>query len=197
MKKLADCFNTILHPSEGQLREKGSRFFGFAYRIQNAAEVKLFVAHLQQQFPDATHHCYAWLLSEDEWRAFDDGEPHHSAGTPILRAIQSCQLEEVLVVVVRYFGGKQLGVPGLIEAYKNCALETLKNATLVTETRMATLEIEFPFEKENQVYHALKQLPVKFQTLYLNDKIKLTIKYPLSEEQFVKKWIQKELWWSK
>ena len=105
-------------PAEATLRERGSRFLAFAYPVQDEATLKSLLQSVKLQFPDATHHCYAVVMHPDKsyQRSNDDGEPSNTAGRPILRMILSKDLTNVLVVVVRYFGGTQLGIPGLIKA---------------------------------------------------------------------------------
>lgn len=114
-------------PAEATLRERGSRFLAFAYPVQNEATLKSLLQSVKQQFPDATHHCYAVVMHPDKsyQRSNDDGEPSNTAGRPILRMILSKDLTNVLVVVVRYFGGTQLGIPGLIKAYGDAAKAAL------------------------------------------------------------------------
>jgi len=116
---MKDYFYTISKGGEGFYKEKGSKFIGLAFRVRDEEEVKETLEEVKKQYHDGRHHCYAYILSEDKLRANDDGEPNHSAGDPILGQIKSKNLTEVLIVVVRYFGGTKLGVPGLINAYKN------------------------------------------------------------------------------
>jgi len=118
-----DSFYVPERSAEAALRERGSRFYSFAFPAQSDADAKHFLTQLRQKYPDATHHCYALVLGADSSyrKASDDGEPSNSAGQPILRAIQSAGLTQTLVVVVRYFGGTQLGIPGLIKAYGDSA----------------------------------------------------------------------------
>lgn len=166
MSLFTDTYYTITAPAEADLRERGSKFLAYAYPLQSEADVKKYLALLKKKYPDATHHCYAYRLGIDQaaYRASDDGEPANSAGRPILRAIQSLQLSNVLVVVVRYFGGKLLGVPGLIEAYGGAATLALKKATIVEKALMAHYTLFFPFEAENEAYRLLRQVQAKIET---------------------------------
>ncbi len=111
-------FHTIEGPSEGLYKQLGNKFMAFAYPVSSEEEVKIKIETLKKKYFDAHHHCFAWTLGEDKrrHRAFDDGEPNHSAGDPILGQIKSKNLTNVLVVVVRYFGGVKLGVGGLMQA---------------------------------------------------------------------------------
>ena len=118
---MADLYKSIQNPSEGLYKEKGSKFLAFAYPVSTVEEIKERMAYLQKQFHDARHHCYAWRLGADmeRYRVNDDGEPSGSAGNPIFGQIQSRELSDILVVVIRYFGGTLLGVGGLINAYRS------------------------------------------------------------------------------
>lgn len=123
-------YYTIKSQTEGLYKEKGSKFLAFAYPVTSDNQIKEIQVDLRKQYYDARHHCFAWVLGMDNqvWRANDDGEPAHSAGDPILGQIRSAELTNVLVVVVRYFGGTKLGVGGLINAYKTAAEEALAKA---------------------------------------------------------------------
>ena len=115
-----DTYMSIAAPSEGLFKDNGSRFIALAYPVESEEEVKQIVSALKKEYHDARHHCYAFRLGKDgqKWRASDDGEPSGSAGRPILGQIDSLNLSDILVVVVRYFGGMRRGIPGLIRAYK-------------------------------------------------------------------------------
>ncbi len=156
-----DTFKTIEGTSEGQFRDRGSKFLGFAFSISSETEVKEIINRLKKEHPQANHHCYAFRLTTDPsvYRASDDREPSGSAGKPILGAIQSLQLTNVLIVVVRYFGGSLLGVPGLIAAYRNAAQDALAHANILTKTVNERIEITFPYEYINDVHSLLKSEP--------------------------------------
>ena len=126
-------FLTIQKKSEGIYKEKGSKFIAYAYPIKTEEEVRPLLKSLKKEYYDARHHCYAFVLGKDKkrFRAADDGEPSNSAGAPILGQIRSLDLTNVLVVVVRYFGGTKLGVPGLITAYREAAKDALNQSTIV------------------------------------------------------------------
>ena len=129
-------YNTIEKPSFAEYKEKGSKFLAFAYPVDSETAIKERIDHLKKEYFDARHHCFAWMLGPDKthFRAFDDGEPNHSAGTPILGQIRSKGITNVLIVVVRYFGGVKLGVGGLISAYKTTAQLTLEEANIIEKT---------------------------------------------------------------
>ncbi len=127
-----DTYRSIAEPSRGLFRDNGSRFLAFAFPVESEEQVKQEVAALKKEYHDARHHCFAYRIGKDGllWRSNDDGEPSGSAGRPILGQIDSAGLSDVLVVVVRYFGGIKLGIPGLIRAYKTSAAEALAAAPL-------------------------------------------------------------------
>ncbi|WP_424963557.1 IMPACT family protein [Ekhidna sp.] len=141
-------FYTIQKQTEGLYKEKGSKFLAFAYPAQSEDEIKVIQSELRKEYYDARHHCYAWVLGMDDqiWRANDDGEPAHSAGDPILGQIRSFELTNVLVVVIRYFGGTKLGVGGLINAYKEATASALSKArrAMIFETR--EIVMSFPYD---------------------------------------------------
>jgi uncharacterized YigZ family protein len=126
-------YRTIQAPTEGIYKEKGSKFLAFAYPVETEADVKGHLERIKKEYFDARHHCFAYMLGADrkKFRAFDDGEPNHSAGDPILGQIRSKNITNVLVIVVRYFGGTKLGVGGLISAYKTAAEDALNRAAVI------------------------------------------------------------------
>ena len=131
--EVLDTYSGIAAPAEGLFKDNGSRFIAFAYPVETEAQVKEIVQSLKKEYHDARHHCFAYRLGYkgDVWRASDDGEPSGSAGRPILGQIDSLGLSDVLVVVVRYFGGIKLGIPGLIRAYKTSTADALGKAQIV------------------------------------------------------------------
>jgi putative IMPACT (imprinted ancient) family translation regulator len=132
-----DEYKTIAAPVESALKERGSKFRAFAYPVASEVEAKERLRRLRAEFPDATHICYAFRLGPrgDIWAASDNGEPGGSAGRPIYGRLLSVGVTDCMVAVVRWFGGKKLGVPGLIAAYKGAAAEALESAQIVTKTR--------------------------------------------------------------
>lgn len=159
-----DTYLTLAAPAEGVYKDKGSRFLAFAYPVFSEGEVKPLVDALKTRYYDARHHCYAWRLgcgaSEVgvRFRANDDGEPAGSAGRPILGQLLSRELTNVLVVVVRYFGGIKLGVPGLIAAYKGATADALDGAVAVERTENREAVAEFPYLAMNEVMRAVKEM---------------------------------------
>ncbi len=158
-----DTYNTIVKPAQSSFRDRGSKFMGYAFPVKNEAEVKLHLSQLKKEFHDATHHCYAYIIgpNAEAQRANDDGEPANTAGKPIQRAIHAKGITNVLVVVVRYFGGKLLGVPGLINAYGNTAVETLNQAVIIEKIVEEVHQVTFNYEEENAVFKILKNHDAK------------------------------------
>jgi uncharacterized YigZ family protein len=154
----SDEYKTIAEPSQGSFRDKGSKFLAFAFPAVSEQEVKQHLEALRKQYYDATHHCYAYVLGFDKsaYRFNDDGEPSGTAGRPIYGQLLSADLTNTLMVVVRYYGGTNLGVPGLIHAYKTAALEAINHATILNKIVKETYEIEYPYEAMNDVMKIIK-----------------------------------------
>ncbi|MBD1398471.1 YigZ family protein [Pontibacter sp. JH31] len=183
---MEDTYRTIAEPSEGLYKEKGSKFIALAYPVYSEEEVKEILAGLRKQYYDARHHCYAYSLGADKsrYRANDDGEPNHSAGDPILGQIRSADLSNVLVVVIRYFGGTKLGVSGLIHAYKTAAAEALSTATIEERHETALLQVHFAYPQMNDVMSLVKEydLSIKEQQFELDCRMTLEVRKKLQEE---------------
>ncbi len=153
-----DTFRTIQHPSEGLFKDKGSRFIARAFPVESVEQVKEILANLRKEYYDARHHCYAYRIGPGEasYRVNDDGEPANSAGKPILGQIQSNNLTNILIVVVRYFGGILLGVGGLINAYRSAAKNSLENSEIVVKTFNCRISIRFPYLAMNDVMRSIR-----------------------------------------
>lgn len=151
---------TIEKPATGSFKSKGSRFLSFAYPVEKEAEIQKILTSLRKEHFDARHHCFAWRLGTDsmKYRANDDGEPTHSAGKPILGQIQAFGLTNILVVVVRYFGGTLLGVGGLIQAYKAAAMDALNKTTIKEKFLTGKYRVSFPYSATNLIMKVVKQL---------------------------------------
>ena len=156
-----DSYIGIADVSEGLYKDKGSRFIAYAYPVVSEEDVKPLVDALKKEHHAARHHCYAYRIGMDGsvFRANDDGEPSGTAGRQILGAIDSAGLSDVLVVVVRYFGGILLGVPGLIRAYREAAADALANAVTVERIPVRRYGLEFRYEQMNDVQKLLKSFP--------------------------------------
>lgn len=153
-----DTYKTIKGISEGIFRDKGSKFIGYAYPIKSEAEIKEIVNKLKAEHTKARHFCWAIRLSTDRnvFKLNDDGEPSGTAGRPILNTLLSTDLTNILVVVVRYFGGTLLGVPGLINAYKNATIEALNANEIITKTVNDSYQIKFDYLTMNEVMRIVK-----------------------------------------
>jgi len=154
----SDSYKTIKSFSQGIFRDRGSRFIANAYPVSDPESVKPIVDGLRKEFHDARHHCYAYMIGHERtvWRVNDDGEPSGTAGKPILGQINSHGLTNVLIVVIRYFGGTLLGVPGLINAYRSAAAEAISGAEIIECTVQDYYEITFPYSSMNDVMKILK-----------------------------------------
>jgi uncharacterized YigZ family protein len=156
-------FLTLSAPAEGLYKEKGSKFYAFAYPVRSENEVKQKLGELRKKYFDARHHCFAYMLGADKskYRAFDDGEPNHSAGDPILGQIRSKNLTNVLVVVVRYFGGTKLGVGGLISAYKIATEEALSKGKVIECQVMKNIALNYEYTATPEVMKLIKEFDLK------------------------------------
>ena len=157
MSLFSDVYYEVERDSEFVLRERGSKFFAFVYGVKSDLEIKEKLEGLKREYPDATHHCYAWVMGArgEAQRANDDGEPGNSAGRPILRSILSVGVTNVLVVVVRYFGGTLLGSPGLIESYGGAAESALRAAGRSEKFIEENYEISSAFEHEQEIHRLI------------------------------------------
>ena len=156
---MEDTFKTISKPSEGLFKDKGSKFMSFAFPVESEDEIRNIIQVLRKAHHSARHHCYAWRLGYDKsvFRANDDGEPSSTAGKPILGQIQSFDLTNILIVVVRYFGGALLGVSGLINAYRNAASDAILQAEIIEKLVEKQLLIEFDYSVLNEVMKIFKE----------------------------------------
>ncbi|AZI67706.1 YigZ family protein [Kaistella daneshvariae] len=157
-------FETIQEPvADIFFREKGSKFIGFAFPVRSDAEIKDALQQIKEIHPKATHHCYAFRLgiNGENYRANDDGEPSGSAGLPIYNQLLAHNLTNILVIVVRYYGGTKLGVSGLVRAYKECAKSTLEEAEIITEELQIEIAITFDFSRQNVIFTLLNKFNAK------------------------------------
>ena len=157
---MEDTYKTIASPSEEILfKEKNSKFFGYAFPIQSELVIKPIIDSLRKQHPHAVHYCYAYQIGTETiiYRANDDGEPSNTAGTPIYGQIQSFGVTNVLVVIVRFFGGVKLGVGGLISAYRIAAQLTLESSEIIEKTIDIRFQIAFDYKNINKVMRVIKE----------------------------------------
>jgi len=188
-----DLYKTISSNSEGLYRDRGSRFMAMAFPLESEDEIKEKLALLRKEYHDARHHCFAWRLGPDleRYRINDDGEPSGSAGRPIFGQIQSRELTNILVVVIRYFGGTLLGVGGLIKAYKTSASNALDMAEIIERRVEKLINLNFSYEAMNTVMSIIKEFDLAFDQQQFNLNCSLTLRVwnrqlPLVTERFNK-----------
>lgn len=181
-----DTYKTISKPSDEVIfKDKNSKFFGYAFPVSNEDDIKNHIENLKKQHHSARHWCYAYLLGTQEehltYRVNDDGEPNNSAGMPIYGQIQSFEVTNVLIVVVRYFGGVKLGVSGLINAYKTTAQMALESSNIVTEIISKHILVAFDYANINKVMRIIKEKNLKVIHQKLELDCEITISVRLSE----------------
>jgi uncharacterized YigZ family protein len=154
----SDTYLTVRVVSEGLYKEKGSRFIAYLYPVTTPDEVRVIIEKVRREYHDARHHCFAYMLgpARQVWRVSDDGEPSGTAGKPILGQINSYGLTNILIIVVRYFGGKLLGVSGLINAYRSAAGSAITNGEIIEKTIRDFYELRFPYTSMNDVMRIIK-----------------------------------------
>ena len=183
-----DTYLTVEKPAEGSYKDKGSRFLAFIHPIQSENEVKDILSSLKTKYHDARHHCYAYALGlhRDTFRAVDDGEPSSTAGKPILGQIIANNLTNVLIVVVRYFGGIKLGVPGLIQAYRQASADAISNASIIQRTEDITLHLQFPYTAINDVMKILKDMNPNILSRQFEIECQLTLSIRRNQSQTIR-----------
>jgi uncharacterized YigZ family protein len=188
-------YQTIKALSEGFYKEKGSKFLAFAVPVQSEEEVKAFIAQKRKEHHLAVHVCSAFRLGADKklYRASDDGEPSNSAGPPILGQIQAFDLTNILIAVVRYYGGTNLGVGGLISAYRTAAKEALEAAQIVKKEEEIQFSIQFPYEKLYLVMDLLKKANVEIVQQSLDSECSLLLRIELSSSKIIQAQLDKFL----
>lgn len=182
---IKDTYLTIDIPSEGIFKDKGSKFLAFAYPLSDDAMVKDFVQNLKKEHHSARHHCFAFKLGNqgEHYRANDDGEPSGTAGRPILGQLNSYNLTNILVIVVRYFGGTLLGVSGLINAYKNATIEALENASIIEKIIENHYQLRFDYPLQNTVMKAIKDYNTEITKSQFEMDCQLSIAVRLNNEE--------------
>jgi uncharacterized YigZ family protein len=175
-----DTYFTIESATEAAFRDRGSKFIAYAFPVSNEDEIKEHIQSLKKLHPSSRHACYGFRINpmNEYWRANDDGEPSSSAGKPILGQIRSLELQNVLVVVIRYFGGTLLGVPGLINAYKTAAYEALSNAKIIEKTVTEMVELRVSYEKMGDVMKFAKDSGFEYDNPIMQDDFRLRIHIP-------------------
>ena len=162
---IKDSYKSIAAEAKGLFKDNGSRFIAHAYPVETEDEVKEIVAALKKEYYDARHHVYAYRLGYmgDKFRANDDGEPSGSSGRPVLGQIDSCGLSDILVVVIRYFGGIKLGIPGLIRAYKSSTADALANAQIIEKIASQVFRVHFGYMSMNGVMKVCKDMGLEIR----------------------------------
>ena len=183
---MTDEYRTIATISEGYYTEKRSKFLAFAHHVETIDEVKGILAGYRKKYYDARHVCYAYMLgaSREEFRANDDGEPSSTAGKPILGQINSNELTDILIVVVRYYGGVNLGTSGLIVAYREAAADAITHATIETRQVEEVITYSFSYPQMNDVMRIVKEMNprVLSQTFDTTCEIRLSIRQSEAEQ---------------
>ena len=180
-----DTYKSISAPSEGLYKDNGSKFIALAFPVETEAEIKDIISDVRKKYFDARHHCYAYRLGPcgEKWRANDDGEPSSSAGRPILGQIISNELSDILIVVVRYFGGIKLGVPGLIRAYKESSSDAINSARITTKTACRAFEIDFDYFYMNDIMKIIKDMGAAVVSQDFDSRCSMTVKIRLRDEE--------------
>ena len=180
-----DEYRSIASRSEGLFKDNGSRFIALAFPVETEEEIREIVAGLKKEYHDARHHCYAWRLGYrgDRFRANDDGEPSGSAGRSILGQIDSLGLSDILVVVVRYFGGIKLGIPGLIRAYRSSTADALSQAEVIGKVAGRTFRVGFDYLSMNSVMKVLKDMGLTPSSQDFGLSCTLEVRVRLSQEE--------------
>jgi uncharacterized YigZ family protein len=184
-------FYRLLTPSEGEFRDRGSKFYALAFPVQTEEEVAMRLAEVKKKYYDARHHCTAYRLGEQGETIYtnDDGEPGNTGGPPILAAIRSAQLTDVFIVVVRYFGGIKLGVRGLIEAYRGAAEDAIVNGKIEEIIPKTTFVLDFEYPQTSEVNRILHRFETEEVTSSYTDRCQLTlairtVHFPQLQEMF-------------
>jgi uncharacterized YigZ family protein len=183
MNQPDDIYKTLATPCAGVFKDKGSKFLAYAFPVDTIEDAKQHVQRLKKEYFDARHHCYAYRIGVhgEQWRANDDGEPSSTAGKPILGQLLSQGLTNVLIVVVRYFGGIQLGVSGLINAYRSAASDALAHAQVVEKTAKENITFRFSYAAMNDVMKLLKEEKAEIFSQQFDADCVITIAVPRSE----------------
>lgn len=185
---MEDVYYTIEKESTGLFKDKGSKFYAFAYPLRNEENVKEILSILRKEHHSARHYCYAWRLGTKEitYRANDDGEPPSTAGKSILGQLQSFNVTNILVVVVRYFGGTLLGTGGLISAYRSAAADALKNAEIVEKIIEKEIILDFTYNELSEVMNVIKQENLSILKTRFEERCDLTFSVRETEYEKVK-----------
>lgn len=187
-----DHFKTLVSESRGDYKEKGSKFFAIAFPVDHVDDFKEKLQKIKKEFHDARHWCFAYRINPEqpELRANDDGEPGNSAGMPIFNQIQSFEVWNTAIIVVRYFGGTKLGVSGLVNAYKLAAQEALQHAEIRTHYILREIKIEFPYKLMNDISRLIKNENIQILGENMGIKGAYTLGFPKNDAQRIIKLIE-------
>ena len=190
---MTDEFKTIKNNSEGFYSEKRSKFLAFAHHVETVDEIKELLAQYRKKYYDARHVCYAYMLgaSREEFRANDDGEPSSTAGKPILGQINSNELTDILIVVVRYYGGVNLGTSGLIIAYREAAADAIAHATIEIRQVEERIVFKFPYEMMNDVMRVVKDMQPRIISQTYDNTCEITLSIRQSEASQLRSRLEK------
>ena len=182
-KVIEDRYKVISSSSEGEYKEKGSKFIAYAYPVSSIENFEYYLEEVKSIHPKARHHCYAYRIGIGGklFRANDDGEPSGTAGKPILGQLMSFEISDCLVVVVRYFGGTKLGASGLINAYKLATYDALSKAEIITRTLNDTFKLTFEYGEMGHLMNVIKSLKLEIKEKVFEAKPFVTIQIPQSE----------------
>jgi len=181
--KASDSYKTLAKSSTGIYKELGSKFLSFAFPVSSQEEIRTILSNIKKDYFDARHHCYAYRLGlgGDLWRANDDGEPSSTAGKPILGQLLSHDLSDTLIVVVRYFGGTKLGVPGLIRAYRGAAADAINNSEVVEKIAVKNLILRFSYASIEPVMKLIKSFSADIKKQELDSDCLMVLNIRVSE----------------
>tara|TARA_B100000902_G_C27025973_1_gene771997 strand:+ start:81 stop:686 length:606 start_codon:yes stop_codon:yes gene_type:complete len=187
-----DTYKEIKKATRGMYREKGSKFIAFSFPIYSGNEAKLKLNEVKRNEPSANHYCYAYILNPDKsnYRMNDDGEPQSTAGKQIFKQIQKFQLTNILIVVIRYFGGTKLGIPGLIRAYSTATLLALEDAQIINKNIEEKYQVNFKYSDINGVMKLMKEYSLKILKREFKSNCKLIFLVPKNKSDLVLKKIK-------
>ena len=190
---MTDEFKTIATTSEGYYTEKRSKFLAFAHHVQTTDEVKDIIAQYRKKYYDARHVCYAYMLGAErnDFRANDDGEPSSTAGKPILGQIDSNELTDILIVVVRYYGGVNLGTSGLIVAYREAAADAISHATIETRQVEEIIKYTFAYPQMNDVMRIVKDMNPRIISQTYDNTCEIVLSIRKSEADLLRNKLEK------
>ncbi len=192
---MQDTYQVVANPSIGDYKEKGSKFIALLYPVRSVKEVEKKIEEVKSLHPKARHHCYAYRIGIEGklYRANDDGEPSGTAGKPILGQLHSTGVSDTLIVVVRYFGGTKLGVPGLIHAYKSASADALSKTTFVTRVLTDAFELRFEYAKMGHVMNVIKSMGLMIKEKSFDISPRVVIELPRSMKEEMLKHLKAKL----